>query len=123
MTLKGATPALPVSDIGQAVEFYESKLGFERRHVEDDFAIVARDGVEVHLWAANKPGVAGAEPHIAGTGSCRIEASGVGDLSEELAAADVVHPHGALESTPWGTEEFTVLDTDNNAITFYERAG
>lgn len=123
MNFLGATPALPVGDIARAAEFYETKLGFERRHAEDDFGIVARDSVEIHLWAANKPGVAGAEPHLAGTGSCRIEVSGIRDLVEEYRPQGVVHPNGELESTPWGTEEFTVLDADNNAITLYERAG
>jgi catechol 2,3-dioxygenase-like lactoylglutathione lyase family enzyme len=120
VTLLSATPALPVSDIARAVDYYEGKLGFRRRHVEDDYAILTRDEVEIHLWAANKPNVPGAGPELAGTASCRILVSGVKDLYKECQDANVVHPNGWLAAQPWGTEEFTALDADRNAITFFE---
>lgn len=31
-----------------------------------------------------------------------------------------IHPNGALQTKPWGQIEFSILDTDNNLITFGE---
>jgi hypothetical protein len=41
-------------------------------------------------------------------------------LYEEYKASWVIHPNGLLETKPWGTKEFTILDLDKNAITFVE---
>lgn len=123
MTFLGAVPVLPVADIQRAVEFYTSRLGFESRFAGEDYGIVARDEVEIHLWAANKPNVAGAEPELAGTASCRLRVSGIDDLYEACVREEITHPRGALQEQPWGTREFTVLDADRNALTLFEPGG
>jgi catechol 2,3-dioxygenase-like lactoylglutathione lyase family enzyme len=120
MMLLAATPALPVRDTANAVAFYRDRLGFAARHAEDDFAIVRRDDVEIHLWAANKPECPGAGPHLAGTASCRVRVGGLRVLHEELRDQGVVHPNGQWASRPWGDDDFTVLDLDGNAIAFFE---
>jgi hypothetical protein len=117
--LVSAIPALPVSDVKRAVEYYVTKFGFTEDYVGDDYGVVRRDDVEIHLWPANQPGTAGAEPHLAGSASCRIRVSDVSALYEEMTANAVVHPNGALDDHPWGPE-FTTVDLDNNAITFYQ---
>ncbi|MYW94293.1 bleomycin resistance family protein [Amycolatopsis rubida] len=122
MALLTAIPCLPVADIKQAADFYAEKFGFAAGYVGDDYGVVERDGVEIHFWPANQPGTAGAEPHLAGSGSCRVRVSDVKALYEELRVLDVVHPNGALDAHPWGPE-FTVLDRDHNALTFYQAAG
>lgn len=30
----------------------------------------------------------------------------------------IIHPNGALQTKPWGQKEFSVLDPDNNLLTF-----
>ena len=116
-----AIPAFPVLDISRSVTFYRDRLGMTVRYQEDEFAILARDQFEVHLWVANKPDVPGAEPFIAGTASCRVQVSDVDGLCTELQPRGIVHPNGPLEDKPWGTREFAILDPDNNLITFFER--
>ena len=76
-TLLSATPALPVRDVPRAVAFYLEKLGFGIVHQDGGFAIVRRDGVEITLWEANSPGTPGAEPHLAGSASCRVLVTGL----------------------------------------------
>ncbi|MPQ96920.1 hypothetical protein GB931_03075 [Modestobacter sp. I12A-02628] len=119
MSLLSAVPALPAADIKRAVQHYVDKFGFEARYVDDDYGVVGRDRVEIHLWPANKPDTAGAEPFIAGTASCRIEVEDVEGLYSELRAKEVIHENGALDDGPWG-REFTTLDADCNAVTFYQ---
>jgi catechol 2,3-dioxygenase-like lactoylglutathione lyase family enzyme len=118
-----AVPTLPVLDIEQAVEFYESKLGFIRVHAAEDYGIVQRNDVEIHVWAANEPDTPGAEPHLAGSASCRVQVEGLRELLAEYRDRQVISPDKGVDRQPWGTEELPVLDKDRNLITFYEQVG
>lgn len=120
--LLSATPALPVRDVPRAVAFYQEKLGFAAAYVDGGFAVVRRDEVEIHLWEANSPGTPGAEPHLAGSASCRVKVNGLHELYAELQAAGVIHPNGPLTSQWWGVDDFATLDLDGNLIGFYESA-
>lgn len=115
-----ATPALPVRNIPMAVAFYRERLGFAMRHVEDGFAILHRDAIELHLWEANNPDTPGAEPYLAGSASCRVQVEGVHALYAEYCEQGVIHPFGTLALQPWGVEDFTILDQDGNGIAFFE---
>jgi catechol 2,3-dioxygenase-like lactoylglutathione lyase family enzyme len=116
-----AVPALPVSDQARAVAFLERALGFtELRHEGEGLGILRRDDVELHLWVPDGS-APGAERHLAGTASCRIEVTGVDDLHAHCGGLGVVHPNAPLRDEPWGTREFAVLDPDHNLIALYER--
>ncbi len=130
-TLRSAIPALPVREIAPAVAFYDDSLGFTCPHSTPDFAIVQRDGVELHLWAATdtgwadrpagaKPVISGAESFLAGTASCRILVTGIDRLAEDIQRSGAMHPNGTLSDKPWGTRECAALDRDGNLLTFYE---
>jgi catechol 2,3-dioxygenase-like lactoylglutathione lyase family enzyme len=128
-------PALPVRDVREAASWMASRFGFATRHLDDGFAVVARDEAVLHLWGAAdegwrtradlaaRPICSGAESFIAGTASCRIE---VGDVDEvdalfgELRDAGVLHPTSrSPEDTDFGTREFHTLDQDGNLLTFF----
>lgn len=133
MRMLNAIPALPVKNIEQSAAFYRDKLDFSIAHQAAGFAILRRDAVEIHLWAANderwktrrleSPVISGAESFIAGTASCRVGVEGVHELYEAARELGIVHPNGHLEQMPWGTREFGAVDPDNNLITFFERKG
>ncbi|MBA3647700.1 MAG: VOC family protein [Chitinophagales bacterium] len=134
MKMKKTIPALPVQDIKQSIEFYTTKLGFRVRHHDEDFAIVVRDDVEIHLWKSgdetwkNKgaslaadPICSGAESFLAGTASCRVEVQDVDELFEEYKTQGVIYnPDTVVEAQPWGNREFPALDHHRNLLTFYE---
>jgi catechol 2,3-dioxygenase-like lactoylglutathione lyase family enzyme len=134
MALILSIPAMPVQDIPAAVAFYRDRLGFTPGHTGPDFAIVTRDVVDLHLWAASDqswpkrigrghPVRTGAESFIAGTASCRIQVDEVDHLYTEMAAAQVLHPTdtGSPVDTEWGTREFATLDIEGNLLTFFLR--
>ncbi len=136
MKLEGAIPAMPVRDAGAAAAFYRDRIGFTVVHQEDGFAILRRDGAEVHLWQADdeswrdrdtieKPVRSGAESFIAGTASFRVMCAGVDELWEELSRAGVLHPvsHDGVSATDYGTREAAATDDDGNLITFFEPRG
>jgi catechol 2,3-dioxygenase-like lactoylglutathione lyase family enzyme len=133
VTLSKTIPALPVRDAARAVAFYRDKLGFDVLHQDDGFAVLRRDGAEVHLWEAadeswrertadDKPVRSGAESFIAGTASCRIATEGVDELYGELRTRDVLHPvsRDGVQDTDFGTREFAALDLDGNLLSFFK---
>lgn len=131
MRLLQAIPALPATDIARSAAFYRDQLGFTLDVLEDGFAILRRDGVEIHLWAASdeswrtrsggSPVESGAESFLAGTASCRVGILGVDELYKDLEPRGIMHPNGHVQDTEWGTREFGVLDLEGNLITFFER--
>lgn len=135
MLMKRVIPALPVRQVGPAAAFYRDRLGFHVGFQNENFAIVLRDGAELHLWAAaderwqasdrNRsapPVVSGAESFLAGTASCRIEVAGIDELYDEFTGSGVLYsPSTVIEEQPWGSREFPVLDLERNLITFFER--
>lgn len=56
MRLTRTIPALPVTEMGEAVEFYARRLGFVARHEDTGFAVVVRDDAEIHLWESGDGG-------------------------------------------------------------------
>jgi catechol 2,3-dioxygenase-like lactoylglutathione lyase family enzyme len=113
--LKSAAPVLASLDIERTVSFYCSRLGFTQVYVESGvWGIVARNEVQIHFWFCS-------ERHIAENTSCRVYVTGIDELFTELNAQGVVHPSAPLQTRPWGSREFGVLDGDGNLITFAER--
>jgi catechol 2,3-dioxygenase-like lactoylglutathione lyase family enzyme len=124
--------ALPVADLEAAVEHYRGAFGFDAVHVGEGFAVLSREEVRIHLWAATdeswreradlreRPIASGAESFLAGTASCRIEVAEVDLLYEELDAG-VLHEasRGGVTETDFGTREFACRDLDGNLIEFF----
>ncbi len=110
--LKLAIPKLASLDIGRSVAFFE-KLGFRNRYSDSGYAIVERDGVQLHFWLCT-------DARIPKETSCRISVEGIEELFEAFSAERIIHPNGHLALKPWGVMEFSILDTDGNLVTFEE---
>ena len=109
-----ATPVLASLVIERSAEFFVSKLGFAKVHVaQGSYGIVSSGAVEIHFWAC-------ADRQIAEATSCRVQVQGIKVLHARCANYAIVHPNAPLQSKPWGTKEFAILDPDGNLVTFYE---
>lgn len=107
-----ATPVLASLDIERSVEFFCARLGFSRVHVQQGtYGVVSRGAVQLHFWACT-------ERHVAECTSCRVRVEGIDSLFAECEAFGIVHPKAPLQTRPWGTREFGVLDPDGNLVTF-----
>jgi catechol 2,3-dioxygenase-like lactoylglutathione lyase family enzyme len=115
-TVLAAVPILPARDLTVTTGWYRDSLGFTVLHVEDEYGIVQRDGVEIHFW-----GPSGVEPQDS-MSMCRLEVSGIDALYVASEKLGIVHPNAPLERKPWGTTEFAVIDCDGNLLTFFERS-
>lgn len=111
-TFTGAVPVLPTTNISQAASFY-GQLGFQVLHQEAEYAIVKRDGVELHVWLCP-------DRSLAENSSCRIQVTGIEALYREYQSKGLLASNVALRDTPWGTREFAVFDPDRVLITFVE---
>ena len=107
MGLTYAIPVLPARDLGATVEFWRDALGFVEVFIGDDYAIVERDGVQVHFWGP----AADLDP-FENDGGCRLGVENVAELHDELRS----QVFADLEEKPWGTREFAVLDPNRNLI-------
>ncbi len=134
INFKKTIPALPVISIEKAVNFYETRMGFNARHKEKHFAIIMRGDIEIHLWASCdkswkfrsialflKPIWSGAESFLAGTASCRIEVEGISELFMEYEKNGVLHNENtSIKDQHWGQRDFATVDLYGNLLTFYE---
>lgn len=108
-----AIPRLIARDVNAAIEFYETNLGFQTTLHLEDYAILKRDTVEIHLsLLAHDPKTNNI--------SCRVDVRGVTELYERCRSLGIVHPNDSLSMKPWHRLEFSILDPDRNLITFAE---
>ena len=104
----GATPILPVAELGPAVAFYRT-LGFEVVLYDAGYAWVSHDGHEIlHLRLVPDLDVG------ANSASCYLHVSDADALHVEWSAAGV--DAGPLEDTPWGMREFAIRDPSRNIV-------
>ena len=110
-----AIPVLLTLDIADTVRFYTTTLDFRCRHQESGFAILNRDGIELHFTRCP-------ERQLVEWSCCRVGVSGVDTLYDEYSRHDgVIHSNCKLHDTDYGTREFGILDSQGVLITFYEK--
>ena len=106
-------PELPSADIDNALAYYEQKLGFEvaMRLPENQYAIVERDGVAIHLFngGATKPSAIGVH----------IFTADLDQLFAEMQAKGATITQN-IERKPWGNRDFRVRDDFGNELKFTE---
>ena len=104
-------PILASLDLNESVAFYTERLGFVLMAQFDGYAIVGRDGCELHFYACDNP-------LIAQNTSCYVRTSSTLLLYQEFKGlgADVKPP----EDRPWGMKELYVIDPHGNLLKFGE---
>lgn len=96
-------------------EFYVHQLGF---HVVGDtdfdgYLMVQKDNVQIHFFEFKD-----LDPKQ-NYGQVYIRTNNIDALYQTFVENAVsIHPHGQLETKPWGQREFALLDPDHNLLTF-----
>jgi catechol 2,3-dioxygenase-like lactoylglutathione lyase family enzyme len=119
-SISTAAPQFLVNALGDAIAFYEGRLGFQRDFVYSDFyACVSRDGAAIHLKCAPKLEAERAHRKIGEHLDAYLVVSGIDELHEEFVrrGAPIVKP---LERRAWGTRDFYVEDPDGYILCFAE---
>lgn len=123
--LQAIHPVLGVKDISQSLPFYR-RLGFAPVFVDSQteprYAVVQRDGLDLHLQWADPQQWA----YPTDRAACRFYVQDVDAMYEEFAASGAAtvetadgSPWARPGDTPWGTREFHLRDPSGNSLQFY----
>ncbi|WP_297794408.1 VOC family protein [uncultured Eudoraea sp.] len=114
--LTDINPKLPMRDKKVTSEFYINKLGFKEIGDYQGYLMLQKDKIEIHFFEFKE-----LDPKE-NYGQVYIRTDKIDDFYKSLLAKQTeIHPNGKLDTKPWGQKEFSVLDPDNNLLTFGQR--
>lgn len=96
-------------------DYYVNKLGFEVFGSIDfeGYLMIQKDNIQIHFFEFKE-----LDPQI-NYGQVYIRTNDIDKLYQSFLQKEIaIHPHGHLETKPWGQKEFALLDPDNNLLTF-----
>lgn len=113
--LTDINPKLPMRNKKVTREFYSTKLEFKAfGNVDyDGYLMMEKDCIQIHFFQFKD-----LDPNE-NYGQVYIRTDNIDNLYQSFLDNKVsIHPNGPLETKPWGQKEFSVLDPDNNLLTF-----
>lgn len=113
--LTKVAPKLPMRNKAATRAYYVSQLGFTDIGSADyeGYLMVKRDHVEIHFFEFKE-----LDPKT-NYGQVYIRTDEIDSLYQSmLDNKNPIHPAGHLQNKPWGQREFSMLDPDNNLLTF-----
>ena len=108
-------PKLPMRDKNVTKKFYINKLGFKEVGSADfdGYLMLEKDQIQIHFFDFKE-----LDPKK-NYGQVYIRTDNIDSFYQSLLDnKTTIHPNGPLETKPWGQKEFSVLDSDNNLLTF-----
>ena len=105
--LDSIAPRFAVQNLEQALVFY-GQLGFTTMYQDEAFAIVTRDGIDLHLNASSEPR----------RSVCWIGVTNIDALYQQYLPTKAIQ--SPLEVKLWGMKEFFLCDPSKNLILFAE---
>lgn len=117
--LTDINPKLPMRDKARTKEFYIDKLGFRQfgNTDYDEYLMVQKDNVQIHFFEFKD-----LDPKD-NYGQVYIRTNDIEELYQSMLDNKIaVHPAGHLQAKPWGQREFSLVDPDNNLLTFGQNA-
>lgn len=113
--LTEVNPKLPMRNKSITRNFYENKLGFHEfgNTDYDGYLMVQKDNIQIHFFEFKD-----LDPKE-NYGQVYIRTSEIDALYHWFLDHEVaIHPGGPLQAKAWGQKEFSILDPDNNLLTF-----
>lgn len=113
--LTDINPKLPMRDKNVTRDFYINTLGFKEIGSADfeAYLMMIKDQIEIHFFLFKE-----LDPKE-NYGQVYIRTDNIDKLYQSLLnKKKSIHPNGKLETKPWGQKEFSMLDPDNNLLTF-----
>ena len=113
--LTAINPKLPMRNKSITRNFYINQLGFQEwgNADFDGYLMVQKDSIEIHFFEF---ATINAVENYSGV---YIRVQNIETVYKNFLNNGVaIHPNGPLEIKPWGQKEFSILDPDNNLLTF-----
>jgi hypothetical protein len=107
-------PKLPMRNKSVTHDFYVNKLGFQQFGNDyEEYLMVVKEKIEIHFFEFKE--INPAENY----GQVYIRTDDIDSLYQEMLDKKLpIHPNAPLETKPWRQKEFSMLDPDNNLLTF-----
>jgi len=113
--LTDINPKIPMRDKAKTMDFYINKLGFTEfgNNRYADYLMVQKDNIQIHFFEFKE-----LDPKE-NYGQVYIRTNNIDELYQSMLDKKLsIHPAGNLQIKPWGQKEFSMLDPDNNLLTF-----
>lgn len=113
--LTAINPKLPMRDKSVTRDYYVNQLGFQLfcNHDYEGYLMIHKDDIEIHFFEFKN-----LDPKE-NYGQAYIRTNNIDELYHLFLDNNVaIHPNGSLENKPWRQREFSLLDPDNNLLTF-----
>ncbi|TXG37284.1 bleomycin resistance protein [Seonamhaeicola maritimus] len=113
--LTDISPKLPMRDKNITRDYYSTQLGFKvfGSANYDGYLMMEKDQIQIHFFEFKE-----LDPKE-NYGQVYIRIENIDAFYNSLLEKHTaIHPNGKLESKPWGQREFSILDPDNNLLTF-----
>lgn len=113
--LTDINPKLPMRNRNITRNYYVNKLGFTYIGSDEfeQYLIVEKDNLQIHFFEFKT-----LDPKE-NYGQVYIRTDHIDELYQSMLKNNVdIHPNGHLENKPWQQREFSLLDPDNNLLTF-----
>ena len=112
--LTAINPKLPMRNKAITKEYYLNQLGFEQFGGDyDGYLMVQKDDIQIHFFEFKE-----LDPKE-NYGQVYIRTDDIDALYQSfLNNKTQIHPNGSLQTKPWKQREFSLLDPDNNLLTF-----
>jgi hypothetical protein len=113
--LTDINPKLPMRNKNITRDFYINELGFEEfgRAYFDGYLMVQKDQIQIHFFEFKE-----LDPKE-NYGQVYIRTNDIDKFYQSLLDNKIrIHPNGHLQIKPWGQKEFSIVDPDNNLLTF-----
>lgn len=107
-------PKLPMRNKAKTRDYY-TLLGFEAFGEKDyeGYLMLQKDNIQIHFFEFRD-----LDPNK-NYGQVYIRTENIEPLYQEMLDKNIpIHPNGHLEVKGWGQKEFSLLDPDNNLLTF-----
>lgn len=100
-------PSFAARDVAALVAFYGRAMELMPIYQSPEYAVLARDGVELHIYPQR-------DGAVAGNNSAYFYVSGVDEIFERVKAeAKVIH---AIGDKPYGLRDFLFEDPEGNKV-------
>jgi len=108
-------PKLPMRNKADTEDFYMNRLEFRRVGTAEypDYLMIEKDNVQIHFFEFKD-----LDPKE-NYGQVYIRTNDIEELYQSLLDRGVpIHPNDHLQIKSWGQKEFSLVDPDNNLLTF-----
>lgn len=108
-------PKLPMRDKAATKDFYINSLGFQEFGSADfdGYLMLQKDNIQIHFFEFK------ALDPKENYGQVYIRTNDIDKFYRSLLDKGAsIHPNGQIAIKPWGQKEFSLLDPDNNLLTF-----